>query len=65
MIIHVQQLRDADVIEEQEEITIVLTERNGSHYGGKTDIKMPAKSYEMLEKVIVERWLEKIKDSID
>ncbi|MCK9519294.1 MAG: hypothetical protein M0R74_09790 [Dehalococcoidia bacterium] len=64
MIIHINQLRDADIIEERDEVTIVLNEMDGNYYGSKTDIKIPAKSYEMLEEAIVERWLEKVKESI-
>jgi hypothetical protein len=66
MIIHINQLRDVDIIEERDtdEITIVLNEKDGSYYGSKTDIKMPASSYEMLEEAVVERWLEKKNNSI-
>ena len=66
MIIHINQLRDVDIIEERDtdEITIVLNEKDGNYYGSKTDIKMPAKSYKMLEEAVVEKWLEKVKDSI-
>lgn len=64
MIIHVDRLRDADIIEDQDEVTVVLTEPDGSFYGAKTEIKIPAKSYKMLEEAVVEKWLEKVKDSI-
>lgn len=63
MNVHIVQLRDVDIIEGEEEITIVLNEMDGSFYGGKTDIKMPASSYEMLEDAVVEKWLEKKKES--
>ena len=39
MIIHINQLRDADIIEEQDEVVIALNEKDGSYYGSKTDIK--------------------------
>lgn len=64
MQINIKQLRDADIIEEEDAVTIVLNEKDGSHYGSKTDIKIPAKSYIMLEEAVVEKWLEKVKDSI-
>lgn len=64
MVIHIDLLRDVDIIEEHNEVTIALNEKDGSYYGGKTDIKMPAKSYEMLEEAVVEKWLEKVKESI-
>lgn len=64
MIIHINQLRDVDIIEERDTVTIVLNEKDGNYYGGKTDIKMPAKSYSFLEEAIVEKWLEKKNDSI-
>jgi|LSQX01.2.fsa_nt_gb hypothetical protein len=64
MVIHINQLRDVDIIEESDAVTIVLNEKDGSYYGCKTDIKMPASSYEMLESAIVEKWLEKKNNSI-
>ena len=66
MIVHISQLKDVEIEESRDgkEIIIKLTEENGSYYGGKTEIKMPAKSYEMLEGAIVERWLDNVKDSI-
>lgn len=63
MVIHINQLRDVDIIEESDAVTIVLNEKDGSYYGSKTDIKMPASSYEMLEDAVVEKWLEKKKES--
>jgi L-rhamnose mutarotase len=41
--------------------TIVLTEVDGNYYGSLSEIKIPAKSYEMLEKEIVDKWLDKQK----
>lgn len=64
MIIHIKQLRDADIIEDEDAVTIVLNEKDGSCYGSKTDIKIPAKSYEMLEGAVVENWLAKKNSSI-
>jgi hypothetical protein len=52
------------VIEESrdcENLTIGIIELNGSFHGARTDIKIPARSYEMLEQAVVERWLEKKK----
>ena len=45
-------------------MTVKLTEIDGSWYGRQTEIKMPAKSFEMLEEAIVENWLEKKKSLI-
>lgn len=66
MIVHISQLKDVEIEESRDgkEIIIKLTEENGNYYGSKTNIKIPAKSYEMLEEAIVERWLEKVKESI-
>lgn len=59
MIMRAEQLRDVDIIEERDEVTVVLTEYNGSYYGGKTEIKMPARDYEMFEEAVIEKWLAK------
>jgi hypothetical protein len=59
MILYAEQLRDVDIIDEPKEVTVVLTECNGSYYGGKTEIKMPARDYEMLEEAVIEKWLAK------
>lgn len=64
MIIHIKQLKDADIIEDEDAVTIVLNEKDGSYYGSKTDIKIPAESYKMLEGAIVENWLAKKNSSI-
>lgn len=68
MDIIMKQLHDVDIIDDQlkvrGEVSIVFHEYDGSFCGGKTEIKMPAKSYEMLEETIVEKWLEKKKSSI-
>lgn len=47
-----------------ESTTIKLTEMDGNYYGATSEIKIPAKSYEMLEEAIVENWLEKKKSLI-
>ena len=59
MDIKIKQLRNAKVIEleDEKEVVLKLTEMDGS----KTEIKIPAESYEMLEEAIVENWLEKQK----
>ena len=59
-------LKNVDIEEskDNENLTIGLTELNGSFYGTRTYIKIPAKSFNMLEEAIVERWLEKKKSLI-
>ncbi|GEM_PF-2201165 len=64
MKMRVEQLRDADIIEDRtsgppENITIVLTEYDGNYYGSKTEIEMPARDYAMLEEAVVSKWLAK------
>jgi hypothetical protein len=65
MLIQVKQLRDADIIPEGDSVTIVLNEFDGSTYGSKTDIKIPAQSYELLEQAIVDRRLANKNSSIE
>lgn len=66
MDITIKQVRNVEIeaLPNSKEVTVRLTEYNGSFYGSKTDIKIPASSYEKLETAIVEKWLEKKKDSI-
>lgn len=61
MTIIIAELKDAEIEENKEgrKITIKLTEKGG-YFGHKTEIKMPAKSYEMVESAIVEKWLASI-----
>lgn len=63
MEIQIGYLRGVDVIRsrDEENVTILLNEIDGNYYGGKTYIKIPAKSYEMLEMEIVEKWLDRQK----
>jgi hypothetical protein len=59
--------KDVEIIESMvcdNLLTIVFTEKNGSFYGAKSAIKIPAKTYDMLEQAVVERWLEKKKSTI-
>jgi len=49
---------------DEENITIKLNEIDGNVYGSWANIKIPAKSYEMLEEAIVEKWLEKKKNQV-
>ena len=60
MDIHIKQLRNAEIEVplNEKEVTIKLTEQDGSYYGVPYNIKIPAKSYCFLEEAIVERWLE-------
>jgi len=57
-------LRDIEIREPKvdENYTIKLTELDGSHYGTRSEIKIPAKTYAALEQAIVEKWLEKEQD---
>ena len=63
MEIQIKQLRNVDILKscDHETVTVKLNEMDGNYYGSWTDIKIPAKSYEMLEKEIVDVWLEKQK----
>ena len=60
MIIELKQLKDVEILEHRdtEDRTIRVIEYDGSPHGGLSEIKIPAKSYKMLEGAIVERWLE-------
>ena len=64
MEIRIDQLRGVDIISDDKEVTVVFNEYDGSWYGGKTAIKIIAKSYEMLEQAVVEKWLENKKSLI-
>jgi hypothetical protein len=66
MIIQLKQLRDVEIAEHRdtEDTTIRIIEKDGSFSGGLSEIIVPATSYKMLETAIVEKWLEKKKDSI-
>lgn len=59
-------LKDVDIEEsrDSENLTLKLTELDGSFHGARMVIKIPAKSFNMLEEAIVERWLEKKKSLI-
>jgi len=61
--IQIKQLRNVNIEKsrDEENVTIRLNEMDRNYYGSWTDIKIPAKSYEMLEKEIVDVWLEKEK----
>lgn len=61
MEILIGQLRNVEIQKsrDEKEVIITLAELDGNYYGTKSDIKIPAMSYEMLEKEIVDRWLEK------
>jgi hypothetical protein len=63
MDILIGQLRGAEVRKsiDKEDVTISLNEVDGNFYGTRYEIKMPAKSYEMLSEAIIEDWLEKKK----
>ena len=63
MIIQFKQLKDVEITEDRgtEDKTIRIIEKNGSFYGALTEIKIPAESYELFEKAIMEIWLEKKK----
>ena len=63
MEIQIKQLRNVNIEKsrDEENVTIRLNEMDRNYYGSWTDIKIPAKSYEMLEKEIVDVWLEKEK----
>lgn len=56
-------LRNIDIRQptDSENVTIGMNEYDGNTYGSWTHIKIPARSYEMLEKEIVDRWLDKQK----
>jgi hypothetical protein len=60
MVIQIKDLKDTGIAEalDSNDVTIRIVEKDGSFNGSQTDIKIPAKSYEMLEHAIVERWLE-------
>jgi hypothetical protein len=62
----VGQLRNARVqkSKDEKEVTIALNEVDGNFYGTWNLIKMPAKSFEMLQEAVVEDWLEKKKSLI-
>ena len=66
MEIQIKQLRNVDILKsrDHETVTVRLNEMDGNFFGSWTNIKIPAKSYEMLEKEIVDVWLEKEKDQI-
>ena len=57
----IKQLRNVDIYKDGDYVTIQLNEKDGNQYGTVSDIKIPAKSYEMLEREIVDKWLEKQK----
>ncbi|MDD5051039.1 MAG: hypothetical protein PHV93_04895 [Candidatus Pacebacteria bacterium] len=66
MVIQLRELKDAEVVVDwgTEDVTIKVTEKDGSFHGARSEIKIPAKSYEMLREAIVEEWLEDKKESI-
>ena len=66
MEIQIKQLRNVDILKsrDHETVTVRLNEMDGNFFGSWTNIKIPAKSYEMLEKEIVDVWLEKEKDQV-
>jgi hypothetical protein len=51
----INESRDSDIV------TIQMNEMDGSHYGTWNNEKMPAKAYEVLERAVVDHWLEKQK----
>jgi len=59
-------LKNVEIVKSKDDknVTIHLSEMDGNFYGSKSEIKIPAKSYEVLEKEIVEKWLEKKKDQV-
>ena len=57
----IKELRNVDIYESGNEVTIQLNEKDGNFYGTLSEIKIPATSYCFLEEAIVERWLEKKK----
>jgi hypothetical protein len=65
--IHLKQLKDVEVVEGQdgEDVTLRVIEKDGSPHGALTEIKIPAKSYEMFEGAIAEKWLEKQKANVN
>ena len=60
MIIELKQLKYVEILEHRDtgDRTIRVIEYDGSPHGTLSEIKIPAKSYKMLEGAIVERWLE-------
>jgi hypothetical protein len=66
VIIQIRELKYADIVAplDTEDVTIRVVEKDGSLYGAWSEIKIPAKSYELLEEAIVEKWLENKKESI-
>jgi len=66
MVIQLKQLKDAEIVEDTHTLDVVIRviEMDGSFSGALSEIKIPAASYCFLEEAIVEKWLEKKKDSI-
>lgn len=66
MNINIGDLRNVEVeeVKDSREVVIKLNEMDGNVYGTTSEIKITAKSYELLEEAIVEKWLAKKKDSI-
>lgn len=66
MEITIGQLRNVKIKKSRDdkEVTLNLNEQDGNIYGTMSEIKIPAKSYELLEEAIVENWLENKKHLI-
>jgi hypothetical protein len=66
VVIQIRELKDAEVVDslDSNDVIIKIDEKDGSFCGSRSEIKIPAKSYELLEQAIVERWLENKKSLI-
>ena len=66
MVIQIRELKYVDVVDslDSNDVIIKIDEKDGSFCGSRSEIKIPAKSYELLEEAIVEKWLENKKESI-
>jgi hypothetical protein len=66
VVIQINELKDITVVESLicKEVTIRIIEKDGSFHGARSEIKIPAKSYELLEQAVVEKWLENKKSLI-
>lgn len=66
MIIRINETNNVEVNDPQDgsDVTIMFQEKDGSYYGSKAEIKIPAKTYELLEDAIIGNRLEKSENPI-